>query len=485
VLPQAQQPQVAPPALRAHGLPAGAVASQQAKGSLHKEGVLSAKACAAVCGLAAAAGLASSSRKRTSLRAEPVAVAVVPEHMQPVVSVYDGVDSFSQVYGDWTVPVPGSDKMLQTMVGADVETGSKPWDPMGFSKLYDRNFDFNGQMIYPHVQWLREAEIKHGRCAMLAFVGMLVQGAVQIPGYPAEPDWTKALAACYAEKLPTIGIIQISVFAMLVEGKFFPMNAWIGQMDREPGDLGFDPLKFTKKADFDFKAVQLKEIKNGRLAMIGVLSMAAASGIPGSVPFISAMSALPSDCSSVSSRAFCGETMAAARPAAEAGASKTAARYTTQLILPALAWLRTGFKASSLSPGGLKAFSLAGNDVLLGKTEAGKLFCVGNLCPHIGTPMSEGADVIGDVIVCPLHGSSFKTTTGELIDWCPSPPIIGPLTGLVVDKKNLLIFECRESGLFGGGDIEVLVDTNAKKAYEADYWKGLLDAQGKDDGTYY
>jgi len=48
-----------------------------------------------------------------------------------------------------------------------------------------------------------------------------------------------------------------------------------------------------------------------------------------------------------------------------------------------------------------------------------------------------------------------------------------------------LIFECRESGFLGGGNIEVLVDTNAKKAYEADYWKGILDAQGKDDGSYY
>ena len=165
--------------------------------------------------------------------------------------------------------------------------------------------------------------------------------------------------------------------------------------------------------------------------------------------------------------------------------SKTAARYTTQTILPSLAWIKTGVKASELQPTELKALTLAGNDVLIGKTEAGALFCVGNLCPHIGTPMSEGADVIGDVIVCPLHGSSFKVTTGELIDWCVSPPIIGPLTGLIVDKKNLLIFECRQGGFLGSGEVEVLVDTNAKKAYEAGYWKGLLDAQGKDDGTYY
>lgn len=165
--------------------------------------------------------------------------------------------------------------------------------------------------------------------------------------------------------------------------------------------------------------------------------------------------------------------------------AKTAAKYTTQTILPSLAWIKTGVKASELKNTELKALTLAGNDVLIGKTEAGALFCVGNLCPHIGTPMSEGADVIGDVIVCPLHGSSFKVTNGELIDWCVSPPIIGPLTGLIVEKKNLLVFECRQGGFLGSGEVEVLVDTNAKKAYEANYWKGLLDAQGKDDGTYY
>merc|ERR1712157_409888 len=111
-------------------------------------------------------------------------------------------------------------------------------------------------------------------------------------------------------------------------------------------------------------------------------------------------------------------------------------------------------KVNDLQATELRAKNLGGVDVLVGKDSSGKLFCVGNLCPHIGTPMSEGADVIGDTIVCPLHGSSFKTTTGELIDWCVSPPIIGPLTGLVVEKKNLLIFDSRESGLLGGGEIE-------------------------------
>jgi len=188
---------------------------------------------------------------------------------------------------DPKTPVPGSQKALESMVGADVEIGDgKPWDPLGFSKLYDRNFDFNMVMTYPHVQWLREAEIKHGRICMLAFVGIVAQKFFHIPGYPNAGDWTTALDVCYSDKTATLGIVQISLFTMLVEGKYYSGDAWIGQMDREPGDLGFDPLKLTKTPGFNLKEFQLKEIKNGRAAMIGVAGLAAAHTIPGSVPLL-------------------------------------------------------------------------------------------------------------------------------------------------------------------------------------------------------
>lgn len=39
-------------------------------------------------------------------------------------------------------------------------------------------------MTYPHVQWLRESELKHGRCAMLAIVGIFAQQSFHIDGYP-------------------------------------------------------------------------------------------------------------------------------------------------------------------------------------------------------------------------------------------------------------------------------------------------------------
>merc|ERR1712060_823925 len=68
-------------------------------------------------------------------------------------------------------------------------------------------------------------------------------------------------------------------------------------------------------------------------------------------------------------------------------------------------------------------------------------------------------------------------------DWCPFPPVIGATIGAVTGGPTAIaIFQSRET-LFGN-EIEVLVDTNLKRAFEADYWKGVLDAQGKDDGTY-
>lgn len=188
---------------------------------------------------------------------------------------------------EYRMPEPTSAKMFPLMVGASEEINDgEPWDPMGFHKLFDRNFDFNLVMTYPHIQWLREAELKHGRVCMLAFVGMVVQSWVQIPGYPQQPDWEAALWECYADKNAQLGLVQISIFAFIAEGYFYPTYAWIGKMDREPGDLGFDPLGLSKRPGFDMKRSQLVELKNGRLAMVGVASVAAAHALPGSVPLL-------------------------------------------------------------------------------------------------------------------------------------------------------------------------------------------------------
>jgi hypothetical protein len=67
-------------------------------------------------------------------------------------------------------------------------------------------------------------------------------------------------------------------------------------------------------------------------------------------------------------------------------------------------------------------------------------------------------------------------------DWCPFPPIVGPLIlGKLSPPRNLATFPIRSKG----SNIEVFVDRNLKLRYESKYWSGLLDAQGKATGDYY
>jgi len=77
-----------------------------------------------------------------------------------------------------------------------------------------------------------------------------------------------------------LGMFQIFLAIHIIETKFWPNGAWLGEMERAPGDLGLNVG--NKKDD---KRHQLKELKNGRAAMIGIMGLSAAHFIPGSVPF--------------------------------------------------------------------------------------------------------------------------------------------------------------------------------------------------------
>ena len=79
-------------------------------------------------------------------------------------------------------------KPLSEFVGAFGEPlgDATPWDPLGLSKLYKVSAN------NPDPAWLREAELKHGRIAMLAFLGIIVTsgGTVHFPA----PMFEKAAA---------------------------------------------------------------------------------------------------------------------------------------------------------------------------------------------------------------------------------------------------------------------------------------------------
>lgn len=145
------------------------------------------------------------------------------------------------------------------------------------------------------MQWFRAAELKHGRCAMLATTGYLVQAAgFHFPGMlssdvsfadlssmkPIE-QWAAVPAAGKAQILLTIFLAEIYSEAQgthYMKGGEFPT-------------IVFPPIDFSGVSDQTMKVKRDRELNNGRLAMIAIMSFIAAANVPGSVPVLAGIPA--------------------------------------------------------------------------------------------------------------------------------------------------------------------------------------------------
>merc|ERR1719515_627382 len=172
------------------------------------------------------------------------------------------------------------------MEGTGPETGGKVFDPMGLSKIASEET----------LAWYRAAELKHSRVAMAAVTGWayVSSGGPLFPGYLSieqgitfESLGRDGYAAWDAVpdsgKLQIIGVVGI--LDLLGEAAVKPHY----MMGGTPGKIPrlWDPLGFTKKLSPETLArKRTAELKNGRLAMIGVMSLVSAHFIPDSVPLL-------------------------------------------------------------------------------------------------------------------------------------------------------------------------------------------------------
>jgi len=213
------------------------------------------------------------------------------------------------------------------------------WDPLGLSEM--GNSDQGGVLDETAaIGFLRHAEIKHGRIAMAAFVGYIVQSnGIHFPwaltssgityadiaaaGGPAD-QWDALPTAAKLQIFGAIGFLEgwgENYKALAADGQthymkggkpgYFPSfkNGVSPSIHPMPLDL-WDPFGFTGKMSEERKAKALKaEINNGRLAMIGIMGFVSASKgliVPGMdslgiksyagevmAPFSSSDSALP------------------------------------------------------------------------------------------------------------------------------------------------------------------------------------------------
>jgi len=171
------------------------------------------------------------------------------------------------------------------------------FDPLGLATA-----DFWSQGNDATWGFLRQAEFKHGRVAMAAFVGYIVQSnGIHFPdlygmptsGATPEEQWFN---------LPMVGRAQIIGFIGFLEfwGEFNMEKHYMkgGKPGEYPPFDGipfhaahlekfplYDPFGIARKNSPEKKAKGLlAEINNGRLAMIGIMGFISEARVPGSVP---------------------------------------------------------------------------------------------------------------------------------------------------------------------------------------------------------
>merc|ERR1712139_571608 len=149
------------------------------------------------------------------------------------------------------------------------------FDPLGFTAKCSAG----------KLRFYREAEIKHGRVAMLASLGILVGeqfhplfgGDIDVPSYlafqqtPLETFWPAVVAA----------IVIPEVFSVFTFQDPNLKDGWVMREDHEPGNLGFDPLGLKPSDPKALQEMRTKELNNGRLAMIAAAGMIAQELVTG------------------------------------------------------------------------------------------------------------------------------------------------------------------------------------------------------------
>jgi len=153
--------------------------------------------------------------------------------------------------------------------GQDFKGGEFKFDPLNLAETYK-----------PLVPFFREAELRHGRTAMIAVLGFIATDFVRIPG-----------DAYSFEAIPKV----VDAHNILLEGPMHQLLLWIGLFDfvitfpaiqatmdgeRDAGDFGFKGPKNDPDGS-KMERKKISELLNGRLAMCAIGGIATQSVLTG------------------------------------------------------------------------------------------------------------------------------------------------------------------------------------------------------------
>eukprot|EP00751_Fragilariopsis_kerguelensis_P014328 CAMPEP_0170772382 /NCGR_PEP_ID=MMETSP0733-20121128/8673_1 /TAXON_ID=186038 /ORGANISM="Fragilariopsis kerguelensis, Strain L26-C5" /LENGTH=202 /DNA_ID=CAMNT_0011114425 /DNA_START=190 /DNA_END=798 /DNA_ORIENTATION=+ len=159
---------------------------------------------------------------------------------------------------------------MEDMVGSvDLRGKEFKFDPLKLSETYA-----------PLLPWFREAELRHGRTAMLAVLGFIATDFVRIPGemysFEAIPKTIDA-HNILVEQGPMVQLLMwVGLFDLIITA---PACAATMNGERDAGDFGWMTYAPKDKEGFDGK--RASELLNGRLAMCAVGGIATQSVLTG------------------------------------------------------------------------------------------------------------------------------------------------------------------------------------------------------------
>mmetsp|Transcript_25704 Transcript_25704/g.81593 ORF Transcript_25704/g.81593 Transcript_25704/m.81593 type:complete len:271 (-) Transcript_25704:147-959(-) len=161
----------------------------------------------------------------------------------------------SIAYEDSGIDLLDNGKFAQGLVGSQGAWGPYEFDPVGFSKYTEL------------VPFFREAELKHGRIAMLAWAGLVAPDFIRIPGERYSFEAIPLTIDAHDKLNGAVGVnFQVLFWIALLEfccaKKVFEWNSL-----ECAGDYGFG-INFLPKDEEGQKKMRLAELKNGRLAMV-------------------------------------------------------------------------------------------------------------------------------------------------------------------------------------------------------------------------
>mmetsp|Transcript_94595 Transcript_94595/g.254488 ORF Transcript_94595/g.254488 Transcript_94595/m.254488 type:complete len:320 (+) Transcript_94595:53-1012(+) len=143
------------------------------------------------------------------------------------------------------------------------------WDPAGLTKS-------NSEETI--LQW-RSAELKHGRVAMLACGGWFHTAAGLHPiGDAAARTRVSDDPIIALQQLPAAGLMQVFFTLMCLEYMFTFVTP--APKDKPWDTLGMSEIVADEEKP-SYKRLQLQEINNGRLAMIGIIGLIAGEVMTG------------------------------------------------------------------------------------------------------------------------------------------------------------------------------------------------------------